>query len=93
MGKCQHQQLVLELLGFCDRGIVVAKPAEMKVQRMPQTRTPADPKTIGEHMIKKRIEMRMTSTFSFRLSDVSSPCQGSFNKGCVPAIAAHDLLG
>ncbi len=27
---------------------------------MPQTPAPANPKTIGEHMIKKRIDMRLT---------------------------------
>ena len=49
-----------ELLGFCDRRIVVVRPAKTKVEYMPQTPVPADPKTIGEHKIKKRIEMRLT---------------------------------
>ena len=47
-------------MGSCDRRIVVVRPAETKVKRMPQTPAPANPKTIGEHMIKKRIDMRLT---------------------------------
>ena len=34
-------------------------PAAKRRQCMPQTPAPADPKTIGEHMIKKRIEIRL----------------------------------
>ena len=31
------------------------RPVEKKIQRKPQTPAPAAPKTIGEHMIKKRL--------------------------------------
>jgi len=50
-----RQQRARELLAFCDRRIVMPRPVEKKIQRKPQTPAPAAPKTIGEHMIKKRL--------------------------------------
>jgi len=44
----------LELLGICERQIVFGRPAWSKVNRRLQTPAPAEPKTIGEHIHKKR---------------------------------------
>jgi DNA-binding XRE family transcriptional regulator len=46
-----------QLLGICDRQIVVARPAWSKVFRRVRTPLPAEPKTIGEHIHKKRKEL------------------------------------
>ena len=68
----------MELLGFCDRRIVVPRPVEKKIQRKPQTPIPADPKTIGEYMIKKRIETSMTQSQIAKLLGVARATVGNW---------------
>ena len=53
----QRAQPVSQLLGICDRQIVVARPPWSKVYHRVRTPLPADPKTIGEHVHKKRAEL------------------------------------
>jgi DNA-binding transcriptional regulator YiaG len=47
----------LELLGNCERKIVASRPVWSKVYHRVQTQVPAEPKTIGEHVHKKRNEL------------------------------------
>jgi ribosome-binding protein aMBF1 (putative translation factor) len=57
MARLLHQQEACELLGFRDRRITVARPAWSKASHRVQTPIPADPKSIGEHVHKKRHEL------------------------------------
>jgi len=47
---------------------------------MPQTPAPADPKTIGEHTIKKRIEVRLTQALFAKQLGVARSTVGSWER-------------
>jgi len=84
--RCQHQQRAWELLAFCDRRIVVPRPVEKKIQRKPQTPAPADPRTIGEYMIKRRIETSMTQSQIAKQLGVAKSTVGNWEgKHCRPS--------
>jgi DNA-binding XRE family transcriptional regulator len=55
----QQYQCLSQLLGICDRRIVVARPAWSKVFHRLRTPVPVEPKTIGEHVHKKRKELAL----------------------------------
>jgi DNA-binding XRE family transcriptional regulator len=50
-------QEALELLAICDRRITTPRPAWCKVFHRVRTPLPAEPKSIGEHVHKKRKEL------------------------------------
>ena len=53
------QQEALELLAFCDRKITVARPGWCKVFHRVRTLVPTAHSTIGEHVHKKRKQLRL----------------------------------
>ena len=49
-----------ELLGICERKIMVKRPAWCRVASIVRSPFPTDPKTIGEHLHKRRAELGLT---------------------------------
>ncbi|HTQ31167.1 MAG TPA: helix-turn-helix domain-containing protein [Opitutaceae bacterium] len=56
-GATGAKQPASQLLDICDRKIVVARPAWSKIYHRVRTPLIANPKTIGEHVHKKRKEL------------------------------------
>ena len=50
----------LELLGNCERRILVSKPLSCNSFRRVRTPLPTEPKTIGEHVHTKRVRLGLT---------------------------------
>ncbi len=49
-----------ELLGICERKIMVKRPVWCRVASIVRSPLPTDPKTIGEHLHKRRAELGLT---------------------------------
>jgi DNA-binding transcriptional regulator YiaG len=68
----------LELLGFCERQVVVALPADSTSNRRVRTPLPHSPKTLGDHVLRKRKDLGLHQWQLARLLGVWRSSLGSW---------------
>ena len=68
----------LELLGFCERQVVVALPADSTSKRRVRTPLPHSPATLGDHVLTKRKDLGLPQGQLARLLGVWRASLGSW---------------
>jgi DNA-binding XRE family transcriptional regulator len=73
-----HEPQALELLGICERHVVVVLPADSTSNRRVRTPLPLSPKTLGDHVLGRRKDLGLRQGQLARLLGVWRATLGSW---------------